>query len=269
MTGLRSRLATLAALVATLGAGIAPPGTGGIGLRVTPGRIDMQISPGVTSSVPVTVENTSIYPLHIVVTSGEFTIDDTGTYDYNPPGGQGNSLASWLAIRPREFDIPPQSFQQVQLSVIVPGRSLSGEYAGVVFFQTRPGRDDLHRGVGIALAERYADKVYATVTGTGTREGRVEHVAAASDGNKERYRVTFLNTGNVHEYLNGRIEVLRNGAVVQNLTLPKNTLVERGGERNIEVTGDRLAAAAYDVVAIIDYGAGSKTGGRVHLETHN
>jgi hypothetical protein len=121
----------------------------------------------------------------------------------------------------------------------------------------------------MALAERFADKVYATVAGTGTREGRVERVVAQADGNKERYRITFRDTGNVHEYLNGRIEVLRSGAVVQTLALPKNTVVERGGERNIEVTGDRLAPAAYDIVAIVDYGAGSKTGGKVHLETHN
>jgi hypothetical protein len=260
----RLRLAALAALIATFGAGTS---SGGFGMRVTPGRIDLQISPGVTSSVPVTVANTSDVPLHVVVTSGEFTIDDSGTYAYAPPSGQGTSLANWLAIRPREFDVAPQSFQQVELSVIVPGRQLSGEYAGVVFFQTRPGRDTLHRGVGVALAERYADKVYATVAGTGTRDGRVERVAADAIGGKERYRVVFRNTGNVHEYLNGRIEVLRSGAVVQTVALPKNTLVERGGERNIEVTGDRLAPAAYDVVAIVDYGAG-KTGGKIHLETH-
>ena len=236
-------------------------------MRVVPGRIDLQISPGITSSVPVTVTNTSDIPLHIVVTSGEFTIDDTQTYAYSPPSVQGNSLATWLAIRPREFDIAPQSFQQVEISVVVPGRQLNGEYAGVVFFQTRPGRDSVHRGVGVAFAERYADKVYATVAGTGTRDGRVERVAADMVGNKERYRVAFRNTGNVHEYLNGRIEILRGGAIVQTLALPKNTLVERGGERNIEVTGERLVPAAYDVVAIVDYGAG-KTGGKIHLETH-
>jgi hypothetical protein len=260
------RLAVLAALIATLAAA---PSPGGIGLRVSPGRIDLQISAGVTSSVPVTVSNTSDYPMHIVVTSGEFTIDDSGTYAFNPPGGQANSLSRWIAIRPREFDIAPQSFQQVQLSVVVPGRQLSGEYAGVVFFQTRPGREDLHRGLGVALAERYADKVYATIAGTGTRDGRIEHLVADADGTKERYRVAFRNTGNVHEYLNGRIEVLRGGTVVQTFTLPKNLLVERGGERNINVTGDRLAPAAYDVVAFIDYGGAQRIGGKVHLEAHN
>jgi len=265
MAHFRARLVALAALIVTLGAGTS---SAGLGLRVVPGRIDIEISPGMTSSVPVTVANTSDYPLHIVVTSGEFTIDDTGMYDYRPPSDQGTSLATWLAIRPREFDIAPQSFQQVELSVIVPRRRLSGEYAGVIFFQTRPGRDDLHRGVGVALAERYADKVYATVAGTGTRDGSIEHVAVDASGNTERYRVAFRNTGNVHEYLNGRIQVLRSGVVVQTLALPKNTLVERGGERNIEVTGDRLAPAAYDVVAIVDYGAG-KTGGKIHLDTHN
>jgi len=260
------RYAALAALLATLGA--APYG-GGIGLSVVPGRIDVQISPGEVTNVPVMVSNASDAPMHIVVTSGEFTIDDTGTYAYSPPSGQGNSLATWLAIRPREFDIAPESFQQVQLSVVVPARRLSGEYAGVVFFQTRPGRAALHQGAGMAFAERYADKVYATVAGTGTRDGRVEHVLAAVKDGKEQYRVAFRNTGNVHEFLNGRIEVLRNGAVVQSLAMPKNTLVERGGERNIVVTGDRLAPAAYDIVAIIDYGGGSKTGGKVHFEAHD
>jgi len=259
-----ARLASLSALAATLGAAPLAAAPGGLGLSVTPGKIELTIHPGSTANIPVLVRNDSPLPAHVVLSMADFTVDDAGTYHYEAPSPNGTSLATWLAVRPREFDIAAGSFQQIQVSVIVPDRELSGEYAGVLFIQTRPPREP----GGMTFSARFADKVYATV-GSAHRDGRVDRVDAERDGTgKEHYRVVFHNTGTMHVYLNGRIEIRRDGAVVQALALPKNVLVERGGERTIEVAGNRLTPAPYDIVAIVDYGGDTRTGGRVHFDAH-
>jgi hypothetical protein len=236
----------------------------GVGITVTPGKIEVSMKPGGIVNVPVTVRNPDDAPAHIVITIGDFTIDDAGSYHYGKPAP--GSLGTWVALRPREFDIAPDSFQQVQLTLLVPAREMSGEYAGVLFFQTRAPR--VHGGM--AFSARYADKVYATVEGTAKRDGIVEHIGTDVDAQgTEHYTVLFRNTGNMHEYLNGRVDVMRDGKVVETIPFRKNVLVERGGERTLEVTSAKLAPAAYDVVAIIDYGGTQRTGGKVHLEAHN
>ena len=48
--------------------------------------------------------------------------------------------------------------------------------------------------------------------------------------------------------------------------MPASLLVERNGERLIEITGKRLAPGSYDAVAIIDYGGPRLTGGEVKFE---
>jgi hypothetical protein len=257
------RIGLFGILLATLGA--APPAVepGGISLNVVPGKIDVTVRPGAVANLPITVRNDSTSATHIVVNAADFVVNDDGTYRYDAPGAKPLSLATWIAIRPREFDVPANSFQLVQVSLLVPERDLSGEYSGVLLVQTHPARE---RG-SMAFSARFAAKVYATITGTMRRSGRVDRVSAAADGTgNERYRIVFSNTGNVHAYLNGRIEVRRGGAVLQTLALPKNVLVERGGERTIDVMGPRLAPAAYDIVAVVDYGGDERTGGKVHLD---
>jgi hypothetical protein len=263
-----ARAGLVAALIVCFGVGASPPPVGGLGVQVTPGKIEVAITPGTVVNVPVTVESTADFPVHIQTTTGNFSVADDGTYHYVHASSEGASLATWIVLRPREFDIAPHSFQEVQFTLVVPNRPLRGEYAGVVFIQTRPPR--MHgAGVGVGVSARYADKVYATVAGTGVRDGRVETISAVPGQTDERYRVVFENTGTMHEYLNGRVEVMRSGSLVQSLPFRKNTLVERGGLRTLEVTGARLAPAAYDVVAVIDYGGGSRTGGKFHLEVHS
>jgi hypothetical protein len=244
--------------------GLAAPAHAGIGLTVTPGKIELSMKPGTTVNVPVIVSNPDTSPAHITISIDDFTIDDAGTYTYTRPAP--GSLATWVALRPREFDIAANSFQQVQLTLLVPQREMSGEYAGVLLFQTRAPRV---RG-GMAFSARYADKVYALVDGTAKRAGVIEHINATLDPQgTEHYSIVFHNTGNMHEYLNGRVEIVHDGAVLQTLPFRKNVLVERGTDRTLEVTGPKLAPAAYDVVAIIDYGGNQRTGGKVHLEAHS
>lgn len=181
------RICTLLGLGLTLAGAPSAPAAG-IGLNVTPGKIEIAIRPGAIVNVPVTVRNDSDAAAHIVLATSDFSVDDSGTNHFEPAGSHSNSDATWIAVRPREFDLEPQAFVQVLVSVLAPERELEGEYAGVLFVQTRPVRE---RGA-LAFSARFAAKIYASVTGTTHRSGRVERLTASTDSSgAERYRVDF------------------------------------------------------------------------------
>ena len=149
-------------------------------------------------------------------------------------------MLRWASVRPREFDIPAGTAQQVQLTIAMPSDDkLSGEYAGVVFFQTRPER----RGGGVAFSARVASKFYITVPNTVQVNGAISKMSSAKGAGRQVYRVLFKNVGNAHEYLRGQVTVQKGGTVVYQVPMPDNMLVERGGVRLIELAGKRSTRA--------------------------
>ena len=170
----------------------------------------------------------------------DFALSLGGNYEFEKIGTSEYSVLKWASIRPREFDIPAGTSQQVQLTIAMPSDDkLSGEYAGVVFFQTRPER----HGGGVAFSARVASKFYITVPNTVQVNGAITKMSSAKGANRQIYRVLFKNVGNAHEYLRGQVTVQKkDGTVVYQVPMPDNMLVERGGERLIELSGKTLGA---------------------------
>ncbi|TAM60995.1 hypothetical protein EPN52_03950 [bacterium] len=243
----------------------APSSSIGLGLDVTPAKLDISVPAGSSENIPITVHNSSGSGTHVQASMADFTVTGQGQYEFAKVGSMPYSLMRWASINPREFDLPQDTTEQVRLTLAVPaGEKLTGEYAGVVFFQTRPER----RKGAISFSARIAAKVYATVPGTVKLSGAIEKVSASASSGGESYRVLFANLGNAHVYLNGRIEVRQNGTTIERVNMPPQLLVERGGKRLIEVTGKALPAGSYQVVAIIDYGGAALTGGEAQIVVH-
>jgi hypothetical protein len=140
---------------------------------------------------------------------------------------------------------------------------LNGEYAGIVFFQTRP----IRRSGVVAFSARVATKVYLTVPGTVKVAGAITKMTALHSADGQLYRVQFKNLGNSHVYLRGQVEVQQDGHTVDRIQMPSEQLVERGGDRLIEVTGKGLPHGKYQAIATIDYGGKAMTGGEISFET--
>ena len=261
-----NRLATLLAASLLLIGGMTATGSSqGLGITVTPGKFEASIPLGTTYNVPVTVSNTSGSSVHILASLSDFGLSQTGNYEFERVGTSQYSLLRWASIRPREFDIPPGTSQQVQLTIAMPSDpKLSGEYAGVVFFQTRPER----RGGGVSFSARVASKFYITVPNTVKVNGAITKMTSTRAPGREVYRVLFKNIGNAHEYLRGQLIVQKDGNVVYQVPMPDNMLVERGGERLIELTGKALGAGSYQAIATIDYGGKTETGGEINFVVH-
>ena len=251
----------LGVLLSTVAQAIA---AGLVGLQVTPGRLEISEPPGATYNIPLSVRNSSFQPVHVQASMTDFTVGMSGAYEFQRVGTRKNSLLKWAAIRPREFDLPAGMTQQVQLTVQLPqSASLSGEYSGIVFFQTRPQR---RRGLSVAFSLRVASKIYETIPGTIKIDGAVTKMAAASSSRGETYRVLFHDTGNAHEYIHGQLVVQKAGAVVDQIPLANGELVERDGSRLLEVTGKHLEPGSYQAIATIDYGGKTETGGEIAFD---
>ena len=232
------------------------PATADLSLDVAPAKIELQVTPGTTQTIPVTVRNTGETPLHIQTSLVDFTVAPGGNYLFAKPGTMKYSLAGWASVNPREFDVAPNSFQLVRMTIKVP-TGISGEYSGIAFFQTRPAR---HSGGGIIFSERVASKIYL-YTPQGVRfDGLVDGFAAKQTGIGERFLIGFKNSGNAHIYLNGSIQIRKGSETVQRVTLPQQILVERGGRRVIEAYSDKLPAGKYTALALIDFGGPNLAG---------
>jgi hypothetical protein len=260
------RLKTLlAGLVLLSGAMTATGDTAGIGITVTPGKYEAAVPLGTTYNVPITVQNTSLNAVHIQASMADFALNQIGNYEFEKIGTSDWSLLRWASIRPREFDIPPGTSQQVQLTISMPSDpNLKGEYAGVVFFQTRPQRN----GGGVVFSARVAAKFYITVPNTVTTDGAITKMSSSKGRDDQVYRVLFKNDGNSHVYLRGQVTVQKAGTVLYQVPMPDNMLVERGGQRLIELNGKKLDPGDYQAIATIDYGGKTETGGEINFTVH-
>ncbi len=235
----------------------------GLGLDVAPAKFEVSIPAGTTYNVPITVHNSSGDTTHVQASMVDFGVDPSGNYQFQKVGSRTHSLLRWGSIRPREFDLPANSSQQVQLTISVPNVSgLSGEYAGIVFFQTRPIR---RAGTGMAFSARVASKIYETIPDTLKIEGAIAKMASSKTGSGQNYRIVFNNTGNTHVYLRGQVQVQKGGSVVDRIAMPDEMLVERGGTRTVSIGGKKLPAGTYQAIATIDYGGKTQTGGAIEF----
>jgi hypothetical protein len=234
------------------------------GIEVTPGKLEISVPAGATYNIPISVRNSSFDSTHVQATMVDYGVGLSGDYSFERIGSKPYSLMKWAAIKPREFDVPAGSSQQVQLTVSVPqGASLSGEYAGIVFFQTRPPR---RSGREIAFSVRVAAKIYETIPGTVKLDGAISKMTATSNTKGETYRVLFKNTGNTHVYLHGQLTIQRGNGVVDTIQLANGELVERESDRLLNVSGKKLEPGSYQAIATVDYGGKTETGGEIAFD---
>ncbi len=235
----------------------------GLGIEVTPAKLEVQIGPAASYNIPVTVRNSSSDSTHVQATMVDFGVSTNGSYEFGRVGARPFSLMKYAAIRPREFDLPAGTTQQVQLTIVMPNDSkLSGEYAGIVFFQTRPIR---RAGSNVAFSARVASKIYEAIPGSVKIDGAITKMVSAKSGRGQVYRVSFKNTGNVHVYLRGQVTIQKSGQVVDQVAMENGMLVERGGDRIVEVTGKKLPPGQYQAIATMDYGGQTETGGEIQF----
>jgi len=231
----------------------------GVGIDVSPTKIDLDMPASTLYTMPMTVSNPGGVPMHIVVTPQDFRLSATGEYSFLSPGSLPYSLMKFVRVSPREFDVPPNTTQQIRVTFAMPA-SASGEYGGVMLFQTK---SDRKARMAVQLGARIAAKFYCVIRNSAVKTGKVTSVVTSRQSAGEQYQITFRDSGNTHLYLKGYVEVRHDGQTVERLTMPADMLVERGTDRLITVSGKRLPPGRYQAVAAVDFGGARFSGGVV------
>jgi len=243
-----------AAIVAAL-ASLPQPAAADLSLDVTPAQYEFQATAGTQTTFPIMVRNVGAGTVHVVATLIDMDTSAGGAR-FLPPGSKKFSSSRWSLINPREFDIPANGVQQVRYTVSMPATA-HGEYTAFVFFTTRPPR----KPGGFGIAESVASKLYA-VAGDAVPGGAVDSVSTLPATSGRDYSVKFLNTGSMHEYVGGVVNVTKDGAPVDHVMLPGKRLVPRGEAATITAEGKKLPAGTYSAVAIVDYGGTARVAGK-------
>lgn len=242
---------------------IGGPARADLGLSVEPARFEIEAAAGETKTMPLAILNSSSSSVHVVASTNDFVIDAKGDYAFLAPGSSRYSASRWMSINPREFDVGPGTTSEVRFTVTVP-HGVSGEYRSLVFFATRPPR----KPGGFGISEKVASRMYVIVRDTAKADGNVARVVARQLASSNAYDVTFKNSGDMHVYVNGYVEIKAGSSVVDRLKLPVDTVVERDGTRTISAIGKSLPAGAYSATAVLDFGGNSRVGGQTTFVVH-
>jgi len=233
------------------------PAAADLSLDVTPAQYEFQASAGTQTTFPIMVRNVGNGTVHVVATLADVdTSAENGAARFLPPGTKKFSAGRFSALNPREFDIPVDGVQQVRYTVTMP-HTARGEYSSFVFFTTRPPR----KPGGFGIAESVASRLYA-VAGDAIPGGAVDGVSSLPVLSGREYSVKFLNTGSMHEYVGGIVNILKDGSPVDHITLPAHRLVQRGEAAIVTAEGKKLPAGTYSAIAIVDFGGASRVAGK-------
>ena len=227
-----------------------------LSLDIQPARYEFAVDAGTSKTIPVTVRNLGTGPTHVVATLSDLAMNETGQVRFTAPGSIKYSAGRWSAVNPREFDLAPGAFQQVRYSVGVPSGA-RGEYTTLILFTTRPPR----KPGGFGVAQSVASRMYV-VAGDADPAGTVGRLTTEPNATGRAYSVTFANSGTMHVYVTGYVEVTHDGTALERLTLPNSTFVGRGSTRVLTALGKTLSAGSYSAVAVLDYGGATRVAGK-------
>jgi len=253
---MRAWMRGVVAVSAVLAALTAQPARADLSLDIRPARYEFAADAGTMKTFPITVRNVGTARTHVVVSLADLDTSEAGQVRFLSPGAAKFSSGRWSEVNPREFDIAPDTFVQVRYTVSVPSGA-QGEYATLVLFTTRPSR----KPGGFGLTESIASRLYV-VAGDAQPSGAVGSIATEPNVTGRRYAINFKNTGSMHEYVTGHVDVTHDGTAVDHVDLPPSTFVGRGASRTVMAQGKVLPAGTYQAVAVLDYGGPTRVAGK-------
>jgi hypothetical protein len=170
---------------------------------------------------------------------------------------EGVEVASWLEVKPHEFELGPGEAKKVKYKIKVP-QEVKGELMAMVFFGSlTPG------GGGVGIKTRFGVSIYVTIKGTEAVEANIEKLDVAKYGgeNSDNYGINFGvtvgNIGNVHIRPKGRVVIEdKEGSRIKEVDILHGLPVLPQGKRTFAAIWKRgvLPPGEYKGEATISYG---------------
>jgi hypothetical protein len=170
---------------------------------------------------------------------------------------EGVGVASWLEVKPIEFELAPGTAKKVKYRIDVP-EEVKGELVAMVFFGSLTPA-----GGGVGIKTRFGVSIYVAIKGTEVVEANIEKLDVAKYGgeNSDNYGISFgvtvENVGNVHIRPKGKVLVEdREGSRIKDVDIFYGFPVLAQGKRTFAAIwkGGVLSPGEYKGKATISYG---------------
>ncbi|MCU0289602.1 MAG: DUF916 domain-containing protein, partial [Acidobacteria bacterium] len=187
--------------------------------------------------------------------NGDILFPDAGTGRY--------PLADYIRLNPTSLQLEPGEERIVRFTITMP-EDLTGEYHGIIFFQTQPkGVKSPAPGKQVLVSSRIGAGIYTAVKNTVIQSSEIPDIFfkqpnAAQDSNSQ-YVILFHNNGNMHLRPTGQLKIIdAAGKEVASTPVNENkTSVLRDSYRVF--SGDfkkkfTFRDGSHKIVAQLDYG---------------
>lgn len=246
---------------------------GSSGLNISPTRAELQVEPGKSDTIKLSIQNVSGTPIEAKVTINDFESDGvTGEPKLLPDDKQDSptSIRKFIT-NATDFPMAVDEKKNVELGVSIPVGTAPGAYYGVVRYTAVPQNQKNDQG-NVALTASVGTLVLIEVPGNITEQIQINSMKVSQNGKTgtffmkapDQNAIEIKNNGNGFSKPFGRVSVsggfgggevysyeLNNTDPKANI-LPASTRVFKDAIHNVSRPG------RYTVLANISYGRGGE-----------
>jgi P pilus assembly chaperone PapD len=238
-----------------------PPGNG---ISLAPARVELEMQPGMETTVVVNLDYHSMganpQPVRIVASLNDWTIDRDGQVRFERANTLPNSASSWLIYSPAETTVIPGNLHAIRVTVSVPKDATPGDHLTALIVEQRPDNIKLNENRRQMVIRYRMGAVFYIKIPQLRRQGSLESLRAEATQDQVVVTPLLKNAGNSVIRPLTSLKVM-NGAGVAVAELPqKESLPVLGGAELAQtlVIETRLAPGTYNVKYRVDFQDGSR-----------
>lgn len=212
--------------------------------------------PGQTVTTSVRIGNPSPKPLRVRVNLGDWSYNQFGELLYFSSGKGPNSASAWTKVSDSIVEVPGKDVATVRYTFTVPKDAKPGSHWGMVFF-TAEAENPPPGMVNAAMSVRVTHTFYVNLPPT-KASGKITGIfgkPSTPEGNSFQFAVQYVNTGNIAQILEGRIEVRNSSGTMVAAAPFKRQVVLPGATRILQsALNGPLGVGDYTALVILNYG---------------
>ena len=236
----------------------------GNGISLAPARIELEMQPGMETTVVVNLDYHSTgenpQPVRIVASLNDWTIDRTGQVKFERANTLPNSASPWLIYSPAETTVIPGNLHSIRVTVSVPKDATPGDHLTALIVEQRPDNLKVNENRRQMVIRYRMGAVFYIKVPQLRRQGSLESLRAEATGDSLVVTPLLKNAGNSVIRPLTSLKVT-NGAGVAVAELPqKESLPLLGGAELAQpvVLETRLPPGTYSVKYRVDFQDGSR-----------
>jgi hypothetical protein len=212
--------------------------------------------PGQTVTTNLKIGNPSPKPVRVRVSLGDWNYSQMGELQYFTTGKLSTSASAWTKVSDNIVEVPGKDVAIVRYTFTVPRDATPGSHWGMVFL-TAESENPQPGVVNASMSVRVAHTFYVNVQPTKS-SGKITGIfgkPSTPEGKSFQFAVQYVNTGNIAQILEGRIEVRDTKGEIVAAAPFKKQVVLPGATRILQsALNGPLPVGEYTALVILNYG---------------